>query len=835
MPTIDQLEAAVVAADDDTLPVSQGGRVRRVTRSQLLAGTQTSLALTPGLLGRVSAGLGPPQYISVGRNLSLVDGVLNGPPLFSAATLPHATSIGPADVMPVWQDGEGRAVDPRTLLSIGGINASTYLASTVVGATRELGAWFGDAMAVEAFGAIGDGITDDTLAFDAAIASGRPILLGPKVYRIDGQWNVNNSAVLIGTPGLSTLRRISQKGGAWISITGFQFFGVDVLFDAGSITGDSWGVLVATQCTTAIFKNCSFLNATGQTLGTGLTIQARDGLSGPGSSHLIDNCRFIGNACHGLWVQAAAGTVVRDCTASNNVGYGICLDFNDPTFKQQVRQSSITGCRCINNSRGISVGNYNETNSEPPRWGLEHPDAVDIVVSSNYCGGNQRYGISVSGQRIFVFNNQVIVDDNNSFASGILCNAKSSLINDNIIIGPGQYGIDAGGCKNISIERNVVDNFLVGINPGGSVCVDLIANKIVKNKRAITVFQVETDGSGSNFGLTCSDIHISENLISFDAGDLGIALLDGPERIRISNNRFICPTVTYEPNCFWGHSDSISMDGNTWNGAGSVEADIQQDERGVHLAVADILDSALISEAVSKIDVISGVCEAEMVDRVSFIRVSSAGQGYTKANVIITGNGLGAMATAYVRDGAVIGIALTSSGYGYDSATTNVQVVGDGVGARAQAFIGLHYSENQMVTLSCEGSVSFTAAGNLANWTNTSITVPGGTDIVWKRSESKWKAVRFSNNDYLQPLGDGDVSLRSAGGDVQLRPGKSGHIRVCSDLEPNGYLSCLGRGSPEGMVTAPPGSDYRNLDGGAGKTLWFKISGSDAKGWAALA
>ena len=40
-----------------------------------------------------------------------------------------------------------------------------------------------------------------------------------------------------------------------------------------------------------------------------------------------------------------------------------------------------------------------------------------------------------------------------------------------------------------------------------------------------------------------------------------------------------------------------------------------------------------------------------------------------------------------------------------------------------------------------------------------------------------------------------------------------------------------GAGSPEGVVTAPPGSSYYNTAGGAGTTLYVKESGTGAAGW----
>lgn len=46
-----------------------------------------------------------------------------------------------------------------------------------------------------------------------------------------------------------------------------------------------------------------------------------------------------------------------------------------------------------------------------------------------------------------------------------------------------------------------------------------------------------------------------------------------------------------------------------------------------------------------------------------------------------------------------------------------------------------------------------------------------------------------------------------------------------------GLMDFEGNGSPEGVITANPGAVYRDLDGGAGVTLWVKESGSGNTGW----
>jgi hypothetical protein len=44
-----------------------------------------------------------------------------------------------------------------------------------------------------------------------------------------------------------------------------------------------------------------------------------------------------------------------------------------------------------------------------------------------------------------------------------------------------------------------------------------------------------------------------------------------------------------------------------------------------------------------------------------------------------------------------------------------------------------------------------------------------------------------------------------------------------------------GTGSPQGNVSAPPGSIYQNLSGGVGTTLYYKATGTGNTGWVAIA
>lgn len=839
MPTIDQLDPAVVAADDDLLPVSQGGTARRITRAQLLAGTQAELSFMPGLLGRSSSGFGPPERLGVGGGLRLADGMLWSPPLFSVAALLNSSAAGPGDLVALSQAGQDRAVPVSALLSVPGVDISGQVVKGMLGGVRKLADWVGDALPVEAFGAVGDGNADDTAAFGRALASGRPIRLGACTYRVDGQWSVFMRGVLLGTPGVSTIRRTQQSGGAWISVSGPSFVAAGITFDAGSVTGDSWGVLIGPACNETLFENCTFANSMGATLGTGLTIQARDGVNGPASSHTIRNCVFRDNAVHGLWVQAAAGSLVANCSAYRNGCYGLCLDYNDPQFAQVVRHGTVIGCRSWGNQRGISIGNYNETNTEPPRWGLANPDAIDIVVTGNACFENSEYAIAVSGDRIQVHGNQVILSDQAANGSGILVNARRSLVAENIICGPGQFGIDAGGCLDCEIRDNLVQDCQVGINAGGSQGVRVRTNRLDENGWGITAYQMETDGHGQNFGMPCINLRLDNNLIRLSGGDGGgIFLVDGPSNVSVFNNDFLSGPGSNPSQALWAHTDSIAVQGNRWNGEDRLVCNPVYQGSSGQMQVPDVLDRVIVTSAAASVTSIVGQHQAAQSGQISFIRVSNGGSGYTRADVSITGSGTGAQAQAYLRDGVVVGIALSSGGTGYDLNQVVVSIVGDGLGATAEASVGLPIPDGRRLTLQCIAGVRFQRSGSVPlqdNWTGTDISVPAGSEIIWTGVSGGWQATSFACADYLRPVGNGSVSLHSTAGDISLQPGAAGQVRIASAAEPGGFVSALGRGSPEGVIAAPPGSDYRNLDGGAGITLWLKRTGAGSSGWAAIA
>jgi hypothetical protein len=99
-----------------------------------------------------------------------------------------------------------------------------------------------------------------------------------------------------------------------------------------------------------------------------------------------------------------------------------------------------------------------------------------------------------------------------------------------------------------------------------------------------------------------------------------------------------------------------------------------------------------------------------------------------------------------------------------------------------------------------------------------------GIDLLWLRNgqEHGFYFVEFAVRQILHAAVISDVETLSNPGPV-----------VQDNFELTDSLLYKGTGSPEGVVTAPIGSFYRNLSGGAGTTLYVKESGAGSTGWAA--
>lgn len=108
-----------------------------------------------------------------------------------------------------------------------------------------------------------------------------------------------------------------------------------------------------------------------------------------------------------------------------------------------------------------------------------------------------------------------------------------------------------------------------------------------------------------------------------------------------------------------------------------------------------------------------------------------------------------------------------------------------------------------------------------------------GTDtnhdvVIRSNNADRWM---IDANGTLRPVTDNARDIGYNGGRV-----KDLHIagKIYNNVAQTVFVM-VGSGSPEGVVTASPGAEYRRTDGGVGTTLYIKESGTGNTGWVAHA
>jgi parallel beta-helix repeat protein len=851
MPTIGQLPPASSVADTDALPIFQNGQTLSATRAQVLAGVQQTLSLPQNtLLGSVGPGNAAPVPISIGENLSISGNTLSASAApFQIASLSSGTTPSPGDFVPIGQSGTNVSTSYANFMSgIGGVTGlpGGMLTAKATGAntTRTLTALAANAVSIEDFGAIGDGVTDDSTALLSALASGNPVRFGAKTYAIAGECDISvQNCTLLGIPGLTELIRPAQSSlgtamvSSWISISAVTAIIDGIIFDANAtITTDTNAVSIQPTCAKSIITRCVFRNAKGPNNGSGLTFLASDPAI---TQHHIDDCEFSGNAANGITVGATDALSITNCRAHDNSGDGIHVDSEDPTFTLKICELHVVGNTSWDNNCGIIVGNFNATNGGGLVYGNANPDVLGALISANNCYTNREYGIYVSGRNILVSGN--LCTNNSSIAAsgaGILCDTGYCKISGNMVSGASAFGIDCGGSIYTEVADNYVNGALYGINIGGGQnCT--ARNNFIQDCTAIgiAVQNVESDGRGTNFNLSCTDLSIVGNWINYSSEVFGILIRDAPQNVLVTDNIILGNPGADLTHAISAYTDSIILRGNLLNFTPSWPVNPTTINGTYTLVVPDIADSVSISQSTAPIASIVTSQGNAAAGQITFCKVINGGSGYTNAAVSFSGSGFGAAAGVWLSGGKVIGIQMSNFGSGYGPGTT-VSITGNGTGATATVQVGLPVWQSRCLSVECLTNVSFAAAGSSpaqSNWTGAPITIPSGASIEWVGTNGAWRASRFIQNDYISPNGDGSVSLRTQSGDISLHPAGTGVVRLISDQEPTGAVEVIGRGTPLNVISAPPGSTFRNLNGGVGSTFWVKQAGTGSANWVAVA
>lgn len=371
---------------------------------------------------------------------------------------------------------------------------------------------------VRAYGALGDGLADDTGAVQAAIEAasitGGVMYFPPGAYVINAMLLIPSNVHLKGAGELTTVLKfgvidhgitnIDPVGGnESIYLSHFSIDGSDVTY---------FGVFL-------------------------------DGVQGA----CINQVRVISTGSHGISLRNGVRAKIVNCTVTNNGGSGV-------EFVSQT-DSIIQGCNINSNiERGImlqggSMRNRIDSNdiSLNTLSGVMLPlasTATQNTISNNVLWKNSGSGIVIQSMFNTITGNTVRENGTTGADQGVMCNASYNIIANNIITEGKGVGIDVGGGSNISIVGNVVSfnaNFGIEINgfdPVNSSFNCTVSNNTVTSNKQDGIRVQITTGSTRN-----SNNHIiSSNRVDGNTG-YGITLSSGAGQNYVADNYFTANTA----------------------------------------------------------------------------------------------------------------------------------------------------------------------------------------------------------------------------------------------------------------------------------------------------
>lgn len=156
---------------------------------------------------------------------------------------------------------------------------------------RTLADRFADVVNVKDFGAVGDGVADDTEAIQAALNTGKLVIINEGAYLVSSAaLNINSSIAGTGNPVIQFVGRrndfatINTNG---VTVEGVTFKGGSELFT--DTTESNFGAIkIAANTRDVLFSKCRFTDMTGKLFGGTYALR----ISADGCKVTIDRCHF---------------------------------------------------------------------------------------------------------------------------------------------------------------------------------------------------------------------------------------------------------------------------------------------------------------------------------------------------------------------------------------------------------------------------------------------------------------------------------------------------------------------------------------------------------------
>ena len=427
----------------------------------------------------------------------------------------------------MWTNGVMTAVATNALLpannlsdldDVGTAQTNLVFSNAVVvaqGSTagRSLGTRFKDAINVRDYGAVGDGITDDTVAFQTALTN-ETVFVPGGTYIIDGELTLNltNNSQLIGrgaavlklkatTNGVHTLLRIA-------SVTNVLVSGLTLLGETNTPIGGASGVGLSIRNSRSVtIRDVAF----NEWFSYGCYI----GGSGGSSDVLLDRITCSHNRRNGLAIVHATNVMVVASTFEYSVGEspeaGVDIEPNSGGVVRDVR---FTACRFAHNGlRGIYLNKG-------------AGDAVERIRIDDTCIAEGHTNVNGAGISLSLANDCLLAGQSRSNYFGVAISSSTNTIYRGLAEN-NSYGVYLFDSDTVSITgSSLVRNNVPIYNSSSSSTNVWVADNIFSgNTSGISGTNISYGGGNLGLSITAFAIGVSSAETELHIGKAGVPAL----------------------------------------------------------------------------------------------------------------------------------------------------------------------------------------------------------------------------------------------------------------------------------------------------------------------
>lgn len=324
---------------------------------------------------------------------------------------------------------------------------------------------------VRRFGVVGDGVTDDTAALQAALNSGiTDIVVPPGTYLTTSTLTLaaNTKVRGVGRPAFTSTTTATNGFAIFQSASNCCFENLE--FSGTSIDEAGYCAINTTGASNVIIDRC---DTTGG-LGEAFVLQS-------GSNVKVTNCHLFQTNRWSIFVVNMTDVLIENCVCDGSVNYdGVKLNtflYGDAVTNYQNQRITIRGNICRNNNRD----------------GIDCVGGMDtVLIHGNICDDNTLNGIEAklnSGGSLSV--QRVMVKDNACTSNGAhgvrFDDVLRSEVIDNMITDNGDFGITIdNNSEQIKVQGNqCYRNISSGIRIKGDVTVGITQDVDVSNNKCV--------------------------------------------------------------------------------------------------------------------------------------------------------------------------------------------------------------------------------------------------------------------------------------------------------------------------------------------------------------